>query len=270
MARLTKKDIYKEYDINYFKAGKTTWHIETPIGHMPPVLVKGNEKIGNVWHFSMLAGTIDYDVTLANGEQVTMCGTCNQDCDGGYCKTGRYVMQPIKNSLANKTELAREHMEFLKRAIMAQIKADHIKLLRIHVTGDFFSRSYLNMWKEIIAEYPAVTFWTYTKEQAAENEFDCFPNANIVKSNIENIGYNFGHADYLIAVYKLLKDLGKTVYICRCGFDDDQHCDKCAGCALCEHVLFLEHGTEYDAKADPAYKECEQLVMAQGDIYLTK
>lgn len=269
MPRITKKDIYRDYGIEFVKAGKSTWHIVTPIGEMPPVLVKGNQKIGNVWHFSTLPGTLEFNVTIANGETITVCGTCGQDCKNGYCKTGRYIMSNVQNSLANKTVLARDHMDYLYRAITAQIKADHIDKLRIHVTGDFFSKAYLNMWERIVSENPGVTFWTYTKEKAAECAFDRFENANIVKSDIPGIGYNFGHADYVTAIYNMLKDMGKSVYICRCGTDDKQHCDTCAGCAKCEYVLFLEHGTDYDAKADPNYPAFKQLVNKQGNIYLS-
>ena len=121
MPKQTKKDIYSEYGIEYFRAGKTTWHINTPIGHMPPVLVDGNDKIGKgVFHFSTLAGDLEYNVTLANGEKVTMRGTCAGTCKGDYCVNGHYKRrQSVKNSLANKTELAREYPDFLKRAILA-------------------------------------------------------------------------------------------------------------------------------------------------------
>lgn len=268
--RITKKDVYAAHNIEYVKAGKSTWHIVTPIGNMPPILVKGNEKIGNVWHFSTLPGTKEFDVTIASGEKVTVCGTCGQDCENGYCKTGRYIMSTVQNSLANKTVLGRDYLEFLYRAISAQIKADHIDKLRIHVTGDFFSREYLEMWERVVTENPDTIFWTYTKERAAETAFDRFPNANIVKSDIPNIGYNFGHADYIIAIYNMLRDMGKDVYICRCGMDDNQHCDTCAGCAKCEYVLFLEHGTDYKPAKDPIFTAFKELVNKQGDIYLTK
>jgi len=270
MARKTKRDIYKDFGIDFVKVTKSTWHINTPIGHMPPVLVKGNEKIGNVWHFSTLPGSKEYNVTIANGENLDMCGTCAGNCENGYCMVGRYVMQNVQDSLANKTVLARDYMAFLDKAIRAQIIADHIDKVRIHVTGDFFSREYLNMWVNIVNDFPAVTFWTYTKEQAAETAFDRFENANIVKSNIPGIGYNFGHIDYVIAIYNMLKDMGKSVYICRCGTDDKQHCDKCKACALCEYVLFLEHGTDYDAKKDPNYNKAIEIIDAQDKSFITE
>lgn len=268
--RITKKDIYKEFGIDFIKAGKSNWHIVTPIGHMPPVLVAGNEKIGKVWHFSTLPGSKEYDVTLANGNKETICGTCAGNCENGYCMGGHYKRrQSVKNSLANKTVLARDYMEFLDKAIRAQIIADHIDKLRIHVTGDFFSRAYLEMWTNIVKDFPATTFWTYTKEENAETAFDSFPNANIVKSNVPGAGFNFGHCDYIIAIYKMLKAMGKTVYICRCGIDDKQHCDKCTACAKAEYVLFLEHGTSYDPHKDPLFPEFERLVNEHGNIYLT-
>ena len=268
MPRITKKDIYRENGIEFIKAGKSNWHIVTPIGHMPPVLVKGNEKIGNVWHFSTLPGSKEYNVTIASGETVTMCGTCAGNCENGYCMVGRYAMANVQNSLANKTVLAREHLAFLNAAIRAQIKADKIDKVRIHVTGDFFSREYLDMWIGIVRDFPGVTFWTYTKEAAAEKAFDCFDNANIVKSNIPGIGYNFGHIDYVIAIYNMLKDIGKSVYICRCGTDDKQHCDTCTACAKCEYVLFGEHGTDYNLKADPRYNEFSAIVDGQDKSFI--
>lgn len=280
MPHITKKDIYQENGIELVKAGKSSWHIVTPIGHMPPVLVDGNKKIGKgVFHFSTLAGDLEYNVTIANGQKMTMRGTCAGTCENGYCVRGHYkVRQSVKNSLANKTLLAREHLDFLEKAINAQIKADNIKTIRIHATGDFFSVEYLEMWKRVITSNPNTIFWTYTKETNAEKAFDNLPNANIVKSNVpmlDNVnsttnGYNFGHIDYIIALYNALKGLGKSVYICRCGIDENQHCTNCTACAKCDNVLFCEHGTEYNAKKDPRYNEFVELVNSQDKSFITE
>lgn len=261
--RITKKDIYKEFGIEY-KAGK----ILSPIGFINPLLVNGNSKIGDgVYHFSMLAGKKEYKANI-DGDVVSVFGTCGDDCFGCYGMTGNYNYQSVIDSLAVKTVLAREYLEFVERAITAQIKADNIKTVRIHATGDFFSREYLNMWERIIAKNPAVVFWSYTKEYAAETAFDKYDNANIVKSMIPGANYNYGKAEYVIAVYNLLKGMGKEVYVCRCGIDKDQHCTNCKACALCEHVLFLEHSTGYKPEKDPAFPAFKALVDSQGDKYL--
>ena len=260
----SKKAIYAEFGIEY-KAGK----ILSPIGFINPLLVNGNSKIGDgVFHFSTLAGKKDYTVTI-NGETMVIPGTCGDNCPGCYGMTGNYNYGSVINALAIRTIIAREYTSFCKAAILAQIKADNIKTVRIHATGDFFSKAYLQMWIDIVKENPGVVFWSYTKEYAAQAAFDSFDNANIVKSNVLDIGYNYGHADYIISLYKALQGLEKNVYICRCGVDKSQHCTNCKACALCEHVLFLEHSTGYNPAKDPAFPAFMDLVNAQGDKYLT-
>ena len=265
--RITKKDIYKEFGIEY---DTTTEKILSPIGWINPLMVDGNEKIGHgVFHFSMLPGKKEFNVTV-NGQEMKMFGTCSDDCPGCYGFTGNYAMyKDPYNNLAVRTIIAREHIDFFKAAIMAQIKADKVKAVRIHATGDFFSKEYLNAWIEIVAKNPEIVFWSYTKEYGAENAFNEFKNANIVKSNVLDKGYNYGTAEYVIALYNMLRDLGKDAYICRCGIDKNQHCTNCKACALCEHVLFLEHGTKYNPKKDPAFPAFKALVDSQGNKYLT-
>ena len=262
--RITKKDIYKKYGVEF--DGKK---ILSPIGWIPALLVDGNGKIGEgVWHFSSCPGKREYSATI-NGAEFETVGTCGDDCPGCYGFTGNFLRYGY-DSLVVRTVIAREYMDFCERAIMAQLEADKIRTVRIHATGDFFSRDYLDMWTRIVKANPAVTFWTYTKEYAAEHAFDDIPNANIVKSNVLNIGYNFGHAGYICDLYKFLRDMGKTVYVCRCGIDNNQHCTNCAACAKCDYVLFLEHGTGYKPEKDPRFAEFVDLVNSQCDAYLTK
>ena len=256
---MNKSAIYKEYGIEY-KAGKI---LAPEFGWINPLLINGNAKIGKtVYHFSTLPGKKEYKATW-DGKEYRVYGTCADDCAGCYGMTGNYRYQSTIDSLAVKTVLARDNLEFVRAAIMAQIKADGIETIRIHATGDFFSRDYLGMWVDVIKENPAVTFWTYTKEYSAQAAFDSLDNANIVKSNVLDIGYNFGHCDYIIAVYKLLKDMGKPVYICKCGIDKNQHCAGCKGCSDNEYVLFLEHSTGYKAEKDSLYSELKAIVENQ-------
>lgn len=265
--RPTKREIYASFEINY-KAGK----IESPIGWINPLLINGNSKLGQgVWTFSTLAANVDYTAEI-NGEKVVVRGTCPCKCPGCYACNGCYKFHSTINSLARKTVLVRKHLDFVRRAILAQIIADKIAILRIHASGDFAigseseNESYLNMWCDVIAANPAVVFWTYTKVTAFESAFDRFNNANIVKSLIDcgSIkGLNYGKAGYLIALYKALKAAGKNVYICRCGVDKEQHCTNCHGCAINDYVLFLEHGTVYKPEEDPDYPAFIALVESQ-------
>ena len=163
-----------------------------------------------------------------------------------------------------KTFLARNYMQFVKAAIMAQIKADNIKLLRIHASGDFFGPDYVEMWQEIVSSFPGVLFWSYTKNAIAEKAFDKFDNCNIVKSIIADYGYNFGKCGYLIRLYNALKAAGNNVYICRCGMDKNQHCNVCHGCATHDYVLFIEHSTDYKAEKDPLFPVLCEIIEKQN------
>lgn len=255
-----KKAIYASYGIE-FKSGK----INAPVfGFINPLLIDGNAKLGKgVFTWSMLAGTTEYNRTI-DGMAYSVKGTCVCDCVGCYAKTGFYNMPSVIDSNFKKTFLARFYPHFVKSAIMAQIEADGIKLVRIHASGDFFSMEYINVWRDIVSAFPCVLFWSYTKNAIAEKAFDDFSNCNIVKSFIVNYGYNFGKCAYIIRLYHALKEAGNSVYICRCGMDKAQHCNTCTGCAKHDYVLFIEHSTDYKAEEDEHYSELCELIEAQN------
>lgn len=261
-ARITKKEIYAFFGIDF--DGKK---ITVPVfGKVNPLLKNGNSKIGKgVWHFSILPTTKSFQFVV-NGKTHFMCGTCCCDCKDCYACTGHYKQNNVKASLGINTFLARYNIGFLIRAIVAQIIADKIKICRVHVAGDFFSDSYVNMWKCIAKLFPTTCFWTYTKVEKYETAFDSISNFNAVKSVISGYGYNFGTCAYIIALYEYLKSQGKTVYICKCGFDDNQHCFDCGACRNCDYVLFLLHSTkDYDGKADKLYPVLKAIVLAQDE-----
>ncbi len=254
--RVNKKDIYAKYGV-MFKGGK----IVSPIGDICELLKEGNDKTGKlVLTFSLLPGTGEYTATI-NGIVITENGTCVCNCKGCYAKTGRYNQYNVIASMVVNTFLVNHHLDFVKACISAQLECIGRGEVRIHAAGDFNTSEperYANMWHDIAAKNNTFRFWTYTKIKKFETLFDDLKNANIVKSVIPNIGVNFGHCDYIINAYYTLKEIGKTVYICKCGVDKNQHCERCGVCATYEYVLFIEHSTEYKAELDPLYpKLCE-------------
>ena len=261
MKKESKKAIYAAFEIEY-ENGK----ILAPLfGLINPLLVDGNSKLGKgVWTFSTLPGNKLYSVVI-NGKAFDVLGTCLCNCAGCYAQTGFYNMPSVMQSNAIKTVLSREYMDFVKRAIIAQIHAENIKLCRIHASGDFFNSAYVNMWREIIKACPDCVFWSYTKNADAENAFNDLANVNIVKSIIPGFGFNFGHCDYILKVYKALKAMGKSVYICRCGIDKNQHCVNCKGCSENAFVLFIEHSTAYKAETDAAFDELKAIIESQNN-----
>ena len=166
---MTKKEVYALYGIEY-KNGK----ILSPLGWVPPLLRDGNSKLGKgVWTWSTLPGTALYDVVI-NGKSYTVRGTCPCNCVGCYAKTGFYRMRSVLLGLGRRTILARDHMVWLERALIAQIQADHIKILRVHCAGDFFSFEYVQMWRHVALACPDTLMWTYTKNQDYEKAFRYF------------------------------------------------------------------------------------------------
>lgn len=242
-----KATIYKRHGIEY-KAGKILYNGT----YIPELLKEGNSKTGKkVYTWSMLPGKE---------------GTCVCSCKGCYAMTGFYRMSNVVKSLELNTEIVNNDLDFFYNAISAQLEIIGHGEVRIHAAGDFNTKDpvkYANTWKKIATENKAFLFWTYTKIKEFECLFDDCENANIVKSIINGIGYNFGHCDYIIKVYEMLKKAGKNVYICRCGIDKNQHCENCKHCSTAEFVLFIEHSTDYKAEEDPLYEKLIEIVNNQ-------
>lgn len=259
---MTKKEVYAKHGIEF--DGK---HLLSPIGPVPELLQDGgNTKLGkSVYTWSTLPGTEEYTVVI-NGRVYLVKGTCKCNCKGCYAKTGQYKRRSVTTALAIRTILMREHTDWTHRALMAQLEyamQDKEDLeLRISAAGDIEDMA-IPVWQDIKKHFPIMVTWSYTKNEEAEDMFDEFENANIVKSIIPGHGVNFGHCGYIIDTYKALKAAGKKVYICRCGIDNNQHCEKCGVCATYEYVLFVEHSTNYKAEEDPRYQELVDLINAQ-------
>jgi hypothetical protein len=265
--RTTKTDIYRSYGIQYDRIQDKIFH---PVfGWIKPLLINGNDKLGKgVYTFSTLPTNKEYSAvldTVAGPVRYNVFGTCPCHCDKCYATRGRYVFDNVVAANMRKTIIARSDLDFMVNAILAQIKADRIRICRIHAAGDFCSMEYINAWRTIVKNTPDTIYWTYTKNPAAENAFDDLDNINIVHSCIPGIGFNFGHCDYIIRVYNILKSMGKKVYICRCGVDKQQHCTNCHGCFDNEIVLFIEHSTEYKAEKDPLFPVVKELIENQAD-----
>lgn len=246
---MNKKLVYAKHGIEY-KNGKINYHGKL----ISELLKEGNSKTGKkVYTWSTLAGKD---------------GTCVCTCNGCYAMTGFYQMPSVKAALQQNTDIVNDDIEFFYNAISAQLEIIGGGEIRIHAAGDFNTKNpveYAMTWQRIARENPAFLFWTYTKVKQFENLFSDIPNANIVKSVINGIGYNFGHCDYIINTYNKLKAMGANVYICRCGIDKNQHCENRKHCATSDFVLFIEHSTAYKAEQDPRYEELKTLIESQSN-----
>jgi len=231
----------------------------------PLPLVQGNEKLGKtVWHSSTVPTCGTISAYMPNGETITQKGTCPCSCDKCYATTGNYLFNSVKYSLIMRTKLLKEHMETYFQLVAIQIDTENIKKLRIHASGDFISGEAAGYYG-ILASRPHVSAWTYTKCTMSEDlrRLDSLNNCNIVKSIIRGHGFNFGTIAHVANMFYFLKRAGKSVYICRCGIDKEQHCSNCDGCSSHEYVLFVEHSTGYQPEKEKLLNKFIELVENQ-------
>lgn len=244
MKRICKKAAYAARGIVY-AAGR----ILAPLGYgfIPELLKTGNVKTGRAvktWSMST--------------------STCPCHCKGCYAETGCYRFANVRAALDRHADLARRALSFVENALRAQLSTFPAGTeIRIHAAGDFFSAEYVEMWRGIVKDFPALKFWTYTKYAPAVGAFDEFPNGNIVKSIVPGVGLNFGHCDYIANAYDKMKAAGMDVHICKCGIDPAHHCAGCAACSNHEFVLFIEHSTAYKAANDPALDRVRAIIAEQ-------
>ena len=251
--KLTKKQIYAKHGIIYNpKTGKIWFPLLQ--AWICELLKQGNSKTGKkVYTWSLPAGTD---------------GTCICNCLGCYAMTGFYLMESVKKALEMNQFIVENDIDFFYKAVSAQLESIGSGEIRIHAAGDFNtknSKEYANTWKRIVSENSKFLFWTYTKIRKYETLLDGLENGNIVKSVIDGIGINYGHCGYIMRTYWKLKNMGANVYICRCGIDKNQHCEKCGHCGKADFVLFIEHSTDYKAEQDPDYPELVRLIESQGE-----
>lgn len=277
--KLTKKDIYAKYGIEYkdnkiFCAPLNMWISELiPVGTNTKVgaagtwsIYHGNEVL-NIKDFGKKTARI---MAIAGITEIKASCPCH--CDGCYCDNGCYNFDSTKAANMLKLILARLHMAWLENAICACIEANNILQCRIHAAGDFFSKAYAGMWGRIAEHFPNTVFWTYTKEAFALSTFEKITNVFIVPS-VTPFGFNFGTCSELLYRYRKLTAMGYRVHICACGTDFEKHCADCkCGCKAvgieCDYVLFIKHSTK-DYKAgekDPSeFAQVCEIIASQNN-----
>jgi hypothetical protein len=113
------------------------------------VFKRGNSKLGTAVHaFSIPAKRTCPQSTPA----------CRRVC---YAAAGRYRTDTVRGSLGDNLNRARG-ADFERRAA-AEIVTKGVRLLRVHVAGDLFSRDYARAWVRVMRASPDTTFWLYTR-----------------------------------------------------------------------------------------------------------
>lgn len=102
-----------------------------------------------------------------------MADECVKFC---YAKKGAYIWSNVKPAFERRYEITKQD-DFVD-VMTAEIKQKKAEYVRIHDSGDFYSRKYLYKWIEIMKQNPEIRFYAYTnmvqlmKEVELPDNFD--------------------------------------------------------------------------------------------------
>ena len=116
------------------------------------MLTRGNHKLGTrrIWSFSLPSGP--------GGTCVGMTPACAADCYAVALERYRPVA-----ARAYRRNLTRAQRRDFVRRVRAFIIAHNVRVVRIHVAGDFFAVWYARKWFEIVNRSPRTRFYFYTR-----------------------------------------------------------------------------------------------------------
>jgi hypothetical protein len=86
-----------------------------------------------------------------------MADECVKFC---YAKKGAYIWGNVKPAFEKRYELSKTD-DFIS-AMNAEIQSKKPDYVRVHDSGDYYSKAYLNKWIEIAIHNPNVRFYSYT------------------------------------------------------------------------------------------------------------
>lgn len=95
-----------------------------------------------------------------------LAGECKKGC---YAQQGAYTWSNVSQAYERRLEetLAETFIDKMGEELNKKLKTAQRTgkqvVVRIHDSGDFYNRKYLNKWLMIIGSYPNVHFYAYTK-----------------------------------------------------------------------------------------------------------
>ena len=111
-----------------------------------------NSKLGQVMSFSLPSGLTCPGASL----------WCKKHC---YAKRYGRLRPNYRSAYARNLEIASKSEEFTET--MIGVLPRILPCFRIHVSGDYYSKAYIQCWKQICEAFPQTQFWCYTRSWMA-------------------------------------------------------------------------------------------------------
>ena len=107
-----------------------------------------------------------------------MADECVKFC---YAKKGAYIWSNVKPAFEKRYELSKTD-DFVNKMYdeIVKKKPDYV---RVHDSGDYYSRKYLSKWIDIALLFPEVKFYSYTNMVQLTKEADLPSNFDIIYSD---------------------------------------------------------------------------------------
>ena len=188
-------------------------------------LKNANKKLGkNIYAFDLPAV-----VSCPNSD------ICFKSC---YANKGSYIWKSAKNSNTFNFAIALNDLKYLQKELIKEIIKKKIKVIRIHSSGDFFSKEYFLMWCNIAKHFEDLNIFTYSKAPQIKN-LQIPSNLNIIDSfiTIDNTNYlNYGSYENISKMRSKIKGV-----ICPVTIGKKIDCSACKYCITKNKVLFVQH-----------------------------
>ena len=107
-----------------------------------------------------------------------MADECVKFC---YAKKGAYVWSNVKPAFEKRYELSKTD-KFIE-SMNDEIRRKKPDFVRVHDSGDYYSRAYLNKWIQIAKDNPDVKFYSYTNMVKLIKEVQLPDNYDIIYSD---------------------------------------------------------------------------------------
>ena len=160
---------------------------------------------------------------------------CFKDC---YANKGSFIWKSAKQSNTFNFAIALIDIKYLQKELIKEIEKKNIKFIRIHSSGDFFSKEYFLMWCNIAKHFKDLKIFTYSKAPQINN-LKIPKNLNIINSfiTIDNTNYlNYGDYKNISKMRAKIKGI-----ICPVTIGKKIDCSACKYCITKNKVLFVQH-----------------------------
>lgn len=181
------------------------------------------------------------------------CPNARQCATGCYARSGTYRFGNVVNAYEERLKLTQQASFIETMIIEIQYKTSKSEtkgnkcIIRIHDSGDFYSKEYAMSWFEIIKKCPKTTFYAYTKMVQI---FEEFKRLNLIPPNLIMIYSQGGSEDNLIQTdtHRHSKVFENETSLIEAGYVDASQDDMVAALGVSNKIGLVYHGSKSYAK----------------------